>query len=155
MVYSLLVAPPPPLLSIRNITAIRINDNSVLIKWVNIQQTKSDKFCKIWREGTKRQQSFIWKLQVLQWDHWIFLVYDENFKKYTMKEYVAFNSNGTASTRYVTLNKIQCVNRSYLLTDLSPTAYYKFQITVDKVKQGVMRTIARSGSHIHYFGKQS
>ena len=145
--------PNPPPLRVRNITAIRINDNSVLIKWVNVQRNKGNRFCKILRKGTERSQSFVWKLEVLQWDNWTSLVYDENFKKYTMKEHFAFNSN---KIRFVTLKKSDCVNRSYLLTNLSLTAYYKFQIIVDKMKKEVVgKTMARNGSHIHYFGKQS
>ena len=151
----------PPRLSaplhVENVTAVKVDNNSVLITWSTKQRiTKSD-FCKIWREGTKKRESFTWSLQVLEWANWTTLSSDVEYDEIQMREY--YDNDGGID---MSLNRVNCTNRSYLLTGLSPSVYYKFQIKVEKIKRQinstdyeVPKTISKSGSYIHYFGEQS
>ena len=149
-----LPTPPPFLLDlIHNISAVSINNTSALITWYNV--IHDDKFCRIWNEKTKWQLSYTWKLQILEWANWTALYHVTGFKDIKRTEYYSLNES---QYRYVELNEEQCTNESYLLTGLSPNAYYKFQIVVEKIEKThntLPQVFARNGSHIHYFGKQS
>ena len=55
-----------------------------------------------------------------------------------------------------TLDRALCRNQTYVLTNISLSAYYKFQIIVEKYSDNKLeKNIARNGSYIHYFAKQS
>ena len=141
-------------LYIQNITTTKINTTSVVITWDRLQRNANAKFCKIWREGTKRSESYTWTLQILKWANWTSLYSDRNnYDQIKMLDYYEANER----TYNMSLDKANCDNRSYLLTDLSPTAYYKFQIMVKKHKKSddTVKVLTKNGSYIHYFGKQS
>lgn len=152
----------PKSLKIYNINAVSINSTrlSVLITWDTIQRMRSKKFCKIWRNGVKRQLSYTWKLQILKWTNWTTMYHHVNYTEINKMQH--YSSNEPNGGMYVDLTKIQCTNKSLLLTDLSPHAYYKFQIVVNKIKRSKNsnrydqpQNIAGNGSNIHYFGNQS
>ena len=64
------------------------------------------------------------------------------------------SANGHIDNKILT--KAVCRNQNYLLTNISPSAYYKFQIKVEKYDDGKYeKIIANNGSYIHYFTKQS
>ena len=148
-------APQPPL-KVHNITAIRITSTSVRITW-NKQQRKqkAKKFCKIWQKG-RITESYRWILQVLVWDNWTdFSKNNKTIKEINKMEFNDSNSaNGHIDNKILT--KDACQNQNYLLTNISPSAYYKFQIKVEKYDDGKYANItASNGSYIHYFTKQS
>ena len=143
-------------LYIHNITAVKINstNTSVVVTWDKLQRNVNAKFCKIWREGTKRLETYTWSLLVLKWPNWTSLYSDrKNYDQIKMVDYYDANEH----TYNISLVKTDCEKQSYLLTNLSPTAYYKFQIMVQKHKKSYdsVKVITRNGSFIHYFGKQS
>jgi len=153
--------PPPPLpiaeLTIVNLTANRITDTSALVTWDTIQQN-DNKVCKIYQEGTKKLRAYTWYLQILELQNWTALENHPDRAEIMTRVYYASNEG----IYNMTLNKIQCTNQSYLLTNLKPSSYYKFQMMVDKHKRdkesnvySPAKTIAKAGSHIYYFGKQS
>jgi len=138
-------------LSVLNITAVTVNQTFVQITWDT--QWRMDKFCKIFTQGTDRKELFTWTLQVLWWTDWTAVANNPSYEK---NEHVTTQDH-TYST-IVSLNENQCSNKSYLLTSLSTSIYYKFQIRVEKHKKDnnyAAKLIAQSGSYIHYFGKQS
>ena len=148
--------PPQPPLEVHNITAVRTTNTSVLITW-NKQQRKKEakKFCKIWKKG-RITESYRWILQVLVWDNWTdFSKNNKTIEEINKMEFNDSNSaNGHIDNKILT--KAVCQNQNYLLTNISPSAYYKFQIKVEKYDYGkYAKIIANNGSYIHYFTKQS
>jgi len=157
-------SPPRPEaeLTIVNITAIRITDTSTLITWNMIQQDY--KVCSnIYQKGIKKLKVYTWYLQILEWKDWKAIYYHADYTEIKTKAYY-YSNEGVYNT---TLNKIQCTNQSYLLINLSPSSYYKFQMMVDRRRKdkensdddntvyNPAKTIAKAGSRIYYFGKQS
>ena len=134
---------------IHNITAVSINNTSVLITWDNLPYGGHD-FCSNWRE------QYTWKLQILKWHNWTNL-YDKNFKDIRKAEYYSLDDRKTdyslIESMCVNLTKKQCTTQSYLLNGLSPHIYYKFQILFGEI--GESKTSIANGSYIYYFGKQS
>ena len=158
--------PPPdpgkPLaepLYLTNITAVRIDNASVLVSWNTIQRIKNGKFCKLYEETTTRKEAFTWTLQILQWPYFNNLTSNPSYEEITSQKY--FSSYQDSYN--MTLNKVQCNRQSYTFTNLMPTFYYKFQIMVEKYRREergeegdyeyVVKNIAKNGSHIHYFDK--
>ena len=143
----------PPLitkpLSILNITAVRVSKTIARITWDT--QQRAPKFCKIFTQGTNKKELFTWTLQVLWWTNWAAVAKNPS------------NEKNVATTDYtystsVSLSEKQCTDKSYLLTNLSTSIYYKFQISVEKHRKDnkyTAKPIAHSGSYIHYFGEQS
>ena len=141
-------------LYIHNITAVKINSTSVVITWDKLQRNVNAKFCKIWQKDTTRSETYTWSLLVLKWANWTSLYSDrKNYDQIKMVDYYDANEH----TYNISLVKADCDNQSYLLTNLSSTAYYKFQVMVQKHKKrdDSVKVITRNGSFIHYFGKQS
>ena len=140
-------------LYIHNITAVRVNSTSALVSWTTIQRnTNTKKFCRLYQEGSNRKESFSWTLQVLMWPNLDALSGNPDYE--TIMTYKYFSSY--EHTYNMTLNGMQCTNQSYLLTNLSSSSYYKFQINVEKHKKDEAdKTITKNGSYIHYFSKQS
>ena len=140
-------------MEIHNITAIRItNTTSVRITWNRVQRKKeADKFCRIWRKDRKIE-SYRWILQVLEWDD---LTDYETIKTIDMMKFNDYHSaNEHIDNR--TLNRPVCRDQAYDLTNISLSSYYKFQVIVEKYSGDKLeKYIARNGSYIHYFGKQS
>ena len=125
-------------LYIHNITAVKINstNTSVVVTWDKLQRNVNAKFCKIWWKGTRRSETYTWTLQVLKWPNWTSLYSDrKNYDQIKMVDYY----DAIESTYNTSLVKTDCDNQSYLLTSLSPTTYYKFQIMVQKHKKVIIR----------------
>ena len=139
-----------------NITATRVNNTSILVTWNKVQRNNNtDKFCKIWKPG-KEKQLYQWTLHILRWDDWTdFKKNDKTIKDSNTMEFIDYNSaNGHIDNQ--TLDKKTCQNQYYVLTNVSSTAYYKFQITVQRYKKNIQEEfVARNGSYIHYFAEQS
>ena len=148
---------PPPILEplfVQNITAVKINDTSALISWNTIQRNSNAKFCKIYQRGTTRKEAYTWTLQVLQWPYFNNLTSNPSYENITAQKYFSSYQN----SYNMTLNKMQCNDKSYVLTNLSSTFYYKFQIMVEKHKREdnhVGKSLTKNGSYIHYFGQLS
>ena len=144
-------------MEVRNITAIRItNTTSVRITWNRVQRKEeADKFCRIWRKNKKTEkkiESYRWILQVLEWDD---LTDYETIKTIDMMKFNDYNSANEHIDNQ-TLNRPVCRDQAYVLTNISLSSYYKFQIIVEKYSGDKLeKYIARNGSYIHYFGKQS
>ena len=115
------------------------------------RKPEAEKFCRIWRKE-KTIESYRWILQVLVWDD---LTDYKTIINIDMMKFNDYNSaNGHIDNK--TLNRPVCRDQAYVLTNISLSAYYKFQIIVEKYNDGKLeKNIARNGSYIHYFGKQS
>ena len=145
---------PDQPLRVLNITAVSITNTSILISWNKLKRiSDNEKFCKMWN-GKKLSRSYQWKLDVLMWGNWTdFNKNDKTIKDSNKMKYIDYN--GHKMTRNLT--KEMCRNESYLLTNVPLSAYYKFQITVQKYENSekVGEFVARNGSYIYYFAEQS
>ena len=139
-------------LSILSITAVRVNKTIAQITWDTQQRRKPiSKFCRIFTQGTDKKELFTWTLQVLWWTNWTAVAKNPSNEKNVVTTDRTYSTN-------VSLSEIQCTNKSYLLTNLSTSIYYKFQISVEKHSRDNKynaNLIEHSGSYIHYFGEQS
>ena len=66
-----------------NITAVKVDNTSLLVSWGTIQRINSAKFCRLYQEGTTRSETFTWTLQILKWPYFNNLTSNSSYEDIT------------------------------------------------------------------------
>jgi len=136
---------PPPDIDFRlklNITAEKVNDSTVLLRWTKKLRNNNAKLCR---------NRFKWQLEVMMWEPSELPGVVNQIWNQT------FDHNVSRMQSTIQLTATDCKNNwTYFNINLSESLYYKFRIIVNNTKTNeVVKGSDKYGSYLHYFGKQS